>query len=131
MFSISFDATPVADGGKDEMHFAFAVPISPSAAWELSRLRLDGPTGRAETLARASTQTGPVPLTQSRRVGSQVEIRWDAVSAPMVMVRDAATGEVLAFGRNGKLNVPTRADRLEIHLSDGLSSQRVLLSVAP
>ena len=131
LFSLSFDATPVADGRQDANHFAFAVPISPSAASELSQLRLDGPTGAAEVSATATTQARLSSPAQVQRIGGRVEVRWDATSEPMAMVRDASTGEVLAFARGGRVEIPTTAAQLEVHVSDQIRSRRLIVPVTP
>ena len=131
LFSLSFDATPVADGPEDAKQFAFAVPINSSAASELSQLRLSGPTGTVDISATAMSQTRPTTATQARRNGSRVEVLWDAVSAPMAMVRDASTGEVLAFARGGRVEIPTTAAQLEVHVSDQIRSGRLIVPVAP
>lgn len=130
LFSIAFEASDVADSREGAQHFAFAIPISQVAASELSTIRLDGPTGAAEALAVAPTQARLALPPQARRIGGRVEFRWDPASAPMAMVRDASTGEVLAFARNGKVDVPTWTDNLEVHLSNGISSSRLMLPVA-
>lgn len=131
VFSLSFDAAPVGDALQSEEHFAFAVPISLAAAARLSRLRLHGPTGTAQVVASAPSQTGPGRPMGARRVGGRVEVRWDHLSAPMAMVRDATTGEVLGLAREGRLDLQTSAADLEVHLSNGPTSRRVTLPVAP
>ena len=130
VFSISFDASPVADGLGSDEHFAFAIPLGPSAAVELSHLRLQGPTGMAELTATAASRAEPAAPAEARRLGARVEVRWDRRSAPMAMLRDAATGEILALGRDGVLEVPTKATNLHVILSDGPSS-RTMRFLAP
>jgi hypothetical protein len=49
----------------------------------------------------------------------------------MAMVRDASTGEVLAFARGGMVEVPTTAAQLEVHVSDQVRSRLVRVIVAP
>ena len=50
---------------------------------------------------------------------------------PAALIRDAATGEILSFGRGGGVEVASRARVVEILLSDGVVSLRRLVQVAP
>ena len=55
-----------------------------------------------------------------------MELTWDATSFPMALVRDPATGEVLSFARNGRVDLHLASEEIEVLLSDGLrSSERV------
>ena len=49
----------------------------------------------------------------------------------MAMVRDPVSGQVLGSLRGGAAELPTRATRLELHLSNGVSSRVVQLPVEP
>ena len=129
LFSLAFEATPVADSPEHDEHFAFAIPLSPSAASDLSLLRLDGPAGAAEIRASAPVRAGPSLPAQALREGSRVQVRWDAASEPMAIVRDASTGEVVAIARGGRVDLATAATSLDLHLSDGLSSRRVTIPI--
>ncbi len=131
VFDISFDATPVADDIAGAEHFAFAVPIDPAAAADLSALRLETAVGLAELSAAATAPANIQLAPQAQRVGQKVQLQWGVGSTRMVMVRDAATGEVLALGRGGSVELSTRAGRLDVYLSHGPSSQRIQVPVAP
>jgi hypothetical protein len=130
-FTISFDATPVADDMAGAEHFAFAVPIDPAAAANLSALRLESAVGVAELSAVAESPANLQLSPQVQRIGQNVRLQWGVGSVRMAMVRDAATGEVLAFGRGGSVELPTRASRLDVYLSSGPTSQRIQVPVAP
>jgi hypothetical protein len=65
----------------------------------------------------------------ARREGMNVTLRWNAATYPMIMVRDPGSGEVLAFGRNGTVMVPTTKNELELVLSNGVRSQRLRLAI--
>jgi hypothetical protein len=54
-------------------------------------------------------------------------LQWNAAAHPVVMVRDAATGQVLSFARGGSVRLPATATRLDATFSDGTRSARVLL----
>ena len=58
-------------------------------------------------------------------------VRWDARHHPMVMVRDANTGEVLSFARGGSVDVVTRSRQLDLVLSDGVQSRVKRVTVTP
>ncbi|HEX6924526.1 MAG TPA: hypothetical protein VF167_03825 [Longimicrobiaceae bacterium] len=133
LFSYAFAPTTVSDGRPGARNFALRLPVDGDVADRLATLRVTG-EGRS-----ASVSANPVEPSESRlrvpdarpplrRVDAEtVELSWDADRNPMVMVRDPATGEVLAFARGGRARVSSRAAELELSYSDGLRSatQRV------
>jgi hypothetical protein len=131
VFDITFHATPVADDLAGAEHFAFAVPVDPSSAADLSSLRLESAVGLAEVSALTTPSANIQLAPQAQRVGQNVRLQWGVGSVRMAMVRDAATGEVLAFGRGGTVELSTRAARLDVYLSSGPASQRIQVPVAP
>jgi hypothetical protein len=131
IFKLSFDAALVADDPQGSRHFAFAMPLDPGRALQVGSLRLSAPGG-------AAISTGPVAQLQragrpdsmvARRDPSGVVLSWDASIHPMVMVRDADTGEVLSFARGGNSRLWTAKDELVVERSDGLRSQRLRLAI--
>jgi hypothetical protein len=54
-----------------------------------------------------------------------VALRWDAAAHPMVMVRDAETGEIVSFARGGQVDVATRKRTLDVVISDRVGSRAV------
>ena len=43
---------------------------------------------------------------------------------------DPATGEVLSFARNGRIDLPIQSEQIEVFFSDGIrSSERILRTV--
>ena len=44
------------------------------------------------------------------------------------MVRDAATGDVLSFARGGDMVIKTPAKQLELTLSSGVTSEKMVLN---
>jgi len=52
---------------------------------------------------------------------SGTQLSWDADRYPDVLVRDAASGDILTFGRDGRVFVPTTT-ALEVTFSDGIST---------
>jgi hypothetical protein len=65
----------------------------------------------------------------ARRVGGGVALHWDAAAHPMVMVRDARTGQILSFARGGDANVASGTAELEVVVSDRVRSRRIAVKV--
>lgn len=120
----SFAATEVADlPGGPERHFAFVLPMDVPLSASLGRLTVRA-NGRSATRLRAGPgTTGADPAAVvTRQSALQVELRWNSASYPMVMVRDAATGQVISFARGGSARVWTRGSNFELQFSDGVKS---------
>lgn len=132
VFDLSFDAAEVADDPRKGRHFAFAVPLGADAG-ELGTLRLTAPGGTAEA-ARATPPAAAArapDIVEARRVAGGVRLQWDGTAHPMVMVRDARTGEVLSFARGGEAELATDAAELDVASSDRVGSRTVRTVVAP
>ncbi|HEX5575556.1 MAG TPA: hypothetical protein VFX42_06740, partial [Gemmatimonadales bacterium] len=61
----------------------------------------------------------------------RVALRWDHRAYPMVMVRDPDTGEVLSFARGGEVQLLTAKTKVDLLLSNGVTSNRRRVRVAP
>jgi hypothetical protein len=125
LFSLSFDATPVADKGSGSRHFAFAVPLDPALATQLTTLRLQGPGAPFAAVAqsRGDLTRGVRPeAVNVKREGDGVTLQWDAGAHPMIVVRDPDTGEVLSMARGGSARIPTEKAELVLEVSDGVRS---------
>ena len=126
VFGLSFDATPVADDPRGARTFAFAVPVDQRSSARLGGLRLAGPGGAAEALSQPVAAFGAASdSVVARRVAGGVALHWDATAHPMLMVRDARTGQILSFARGGDANVAAVSGELEVVLSDRVRSRRV------
>jgi hypothetical protein len=127
LFSLSFDATEVADDPSGSRHFAFAVPLDQARAARLGSLRLTGPAGAATISPRvgALRQTVPPDSIVARREPGRVALEWNVQAHPMIMVRDPDTGEVLSFARGGKARVATSKAKLDLVVSDGVQSRTI------
>jgi hypothetical protein len=126
VFDLSFEAIEVADDDRGGRHFAFAVPLDESAAARLESIRLAGPGVGLAAVARSPASlraTAAKPPSVTRTAGG-LAIRWDAAVHPMVMVRDAASGQVLSFARGGSVVVPAGASGVDLVMSDGVASRR-------
>jgi hypothetical protein len=129
LFSLSFDGDSIADAPGAGRSFAYAIPLSratkPIASMVLAgprgSVRRDAPLVASSSIAGERAQ-GDATGAITRRVGSGASITWNAQRYPLVVVRDAKTGEVLSFARGGATTVETAATDLELTLSDGVGS---------
>jgi hypothetical protein len=127
LFTQSFEPTAVADVRSSvESHFAFALPLSDAVQSRLVALRL---VGQGRQFLRATTAGGPrgvAPAAPQGAVeswqGQRAAITWDTLAAPIVMVRDPTSGQVLSIGRGGRVTVETRGAELDLLLSNGVAS---------
>lgn len=132
LLNLSFQADEVADAPGRHKNFVFAVPLPSSAVARIATLRLHGQgqqavvsTAAAGESAGAQLNVGAKPdSVEVRRVGGgRVGLRWNARALPMVMVRDAATGEVLSLARGGDVELPGIKGEVELVMSDGVRSR--------
>lgn len=119
LFDVAFDAARVADAPSGEGVFAFTVPLDENARARLQSLGVVGRDGE-RTVRRAVTASE----TRVDRQDGVRRVRWDAASYPAALVRDATTGRVLGFARNGSASL-SAAGAVELVLSDGVRSRVV------
>jgi hypothetical protein len=101
--------------GAAPAHFAVLVPLPAGA--EVSGVVVR--KGGAEVARVGSADAAPAAggaLAEAAEGGGAL-VRWDAARHREALVRDARTGEVLAFGRGGAARVHGSAPELEIVLS--------------
>ncbi len=131
LFAISFDGDTIADVPGAGRSFAYAIPLARGTK-PIASMVLAGPHGSARrdaaagervqsNVAGARSLSAPTSAV-ARRVGNGAAISWNAQRYPLVVVRDAKTGEVLSFARGGATTVETAASDLELTLSDGVES---------
>jgi hypothetical protein len=125
VFGLDFSPLEVADDPRGAKHFAFVVPLRPERAARLASVHLQG-AGVQASLAQASTELPAVQVT--RGSPGRVALRWDAARAPMLLVRDAATGEVLSFARGGETEVAAPRGEVSVTVSDRVRSRELRLS---
>lgn len=116
LFSYAFQGQAM-DHHPGDRSFAFAIPNSIAQPARLARLRLVGPEGEV-TRHRSSAVSEPVVST--RKGARDVTLAWDGREHPMALVRDAATGRVISFARNGQMRLRGTLQDLEVVLSDGV-----------
>jgi hypothetical protein len=121
-----FAAATVADYPSPASTFAFVVPMDQARRDRVARLGVRGPGGQAE-LQRAVPPPGAAvvaPVPAAERTAGRVRVRWDPARFNAALVRDAATGEVLAIGRGGEVRLAQPRGDLDVTLSDGVRSAR-------
>jgi hypothetical protein len=123
LFSLAFGGHEVADGADGERHFAFVVPRGPAMAG-LAELRLSAGARTARHLSTAVpgriAPEAPRFSVAAPAAGSAPVLSWSADRHPVVLVRDARTGQVLSFARGGRVEVPAGTGEVELLFSDGV-----------
>jgi hypothetical protein len=133
VFSLSFTPEQVADDPHGGQHFSFAVPLSSDRAGRVAAVRLAG-RGREATTRRTYRMTPqmrslPVAIEAHRSAPGRITLRWDASTHPMVMVRDASTGQVLSLARGGAAELLTDRTDLDLVVSNRVQSRQVRVVV--
>ena len=115
--TIPFEISEVADlPGSTERAFAFVLPLSAGEQATVSALRVSARGLSASS--RPATTADPNPA-MTRLNPQQIELRWDATRFPVVLVRDAASGQVLSFARGGVARIWSRAQDFELQFPNG------------
>jgi len=129
---VPFAPVQVADLQEgDAQHFTFTLPLETRVESALSSLRI---LERGEVrhfrkaLPAAAVSAVREPVVTAMKAGL-AHLSWDSGVHSKVMVRDVRTGYVIAFGKEGSLDLHTDAGELEITFSDGVRSQRRVLKV--
>jgi hypothetical protein len=127
--SVPFQTYEVADEPNQESrHFAFIVPLGTGTMEALDTLRVvKGVSELASQKAKSTLQTQQAMniFRTADLGGRRMEVHWDANAHPVVMLRDARTGEVRGFLRGGDATIEDAPDNLELQLSDGVKSKLV------
>jgi hypothetical protein len=132
VFSYSFDGEQPSEGADPTArHFAFAIPVSDTVAQSIATLTLSSPTGqRVERTVGGAMPAGALEVT--RESPEAVRFRLAGPSSDFAVVRDRASGRIVAFVRRGgqPVLVRSRAAEFDVQLSDGVrSSARVVRPV--
>jgi hypothetical protein len=128
IFRVAVEAVPVADGDPAEAHFATFVPLAAPALESLRRVEVETPFGSAARVAASPAAPGEAPTVRLGSIGTgAVSLEWDAARHPIALVRDRASGAIVAFARGGEATVALpEADpaQLVVDLSDGVTTRR-------
>lgn len=125
--TIPFDAPEVADLPSTSLRiFSFVVPMSAKTLDNLHSLRIL----RAQQELASQRQSGMLP--QAANITGAIQMQplpnrrlqftWNATAYPVLMLKDAQTGEVRGFLRGGSAVIQDAPDQPEIHISDGVRS---------
>jgi hypothetical protein len=122
----SFAGDEVAHADPGTRLFAFTIPIGHLEPGAIHRLRVAGPRGATEriTSPRAVDRR---PEATRRTVGAATRIDWDGGRHPMALVRDRATGDILAFARDGRIDFPADQGPVDVILSHGTGSRHAVV----
>lgn len=125
IFSLSFAANRIADLPGDNQSFAFVIPVAMLRGHSLSELVLT--SGGRTVRNRAAADVGSDAQTVVTRTGPRsARVQWDGAKFPAVMVRDAKSGEVIAFARGGDASIVASDGDLELFYSNRVRGARVL-----
>ena len=130
LMTMPFDAAEVADMPDTSLRlFSFVVPMSTDTMNKIASVNLSK-DGRE--LVRTTADAAVAPMLAARAVvkpqflpNKKMQFSWDATQSPMVMLRDAKTGEVRGFLRGGNADIEDVPDDLEVQFSDGIHSSAV------
>lgn len=118
VFTLRFEPRPLDHG--DNALFSAAIPVSVAQPDRLASLRLTGPEGTVERLRGPGPPPG-ITLEDPSARGGAAAVRWDAEAYPLAVVRDRATGQIVAMSRSGRVAVPD-PETVDVTLSDGVRS---------
>ena len=128
--SLPFDAPEVEDLPNTSLRmFSFVVPMSADTVSKIASVHLSKDD---RELARVTAPSGAAPMLNARVAvrpqylpNHKMQFMWDATQSPMIMLRDAKTGEVRGFLRGGSGTIEDAPDDLEVQFSDGIHSSAV------
>ncbi len=119
LFTLRFDPDPIDHGGAI---YSAAIPVTVARPDRLATLRVTGPEGAAER-HRAPGGAPPTVVLEDGG-GTGAVLRWDTASYPMAVIRDRATGQIVAMPRGGAFRVPDPG-AVAVTLSDGVAGHAV------
>ena len=125
LIRLDFAPAEIADAPDAPRSFAFAVPLTSARADRLATLTLDG-EGRSATVSAAPQATA---VDVRGAPGGRVHLRWDATRAPVVLVRDPDTGQVIAFARGGQADVITARRELSLSVGDRVGGRDLRVTI--
>jgi len=126
--SVSFDAAEVADlPDRSVQMFSFIAPLGADALQAIQTMHVK--SGQQELARRAVSAgsaeefTAAVDVQDLPNGGAQVV--WDADRYPVLMLRDARTGEVRGFLRGGNAQIVQSPKEIEIRAPDAARGEKI------
>jgi hypothetical protein len=138
LFTHAFDGEQVADAPDvSARQFAFALPLDDATRGALAALRVNDGTRTAVRRALTRAEALDAGALQVRRGAGRAlsaRLTWPA-SAPLAVIRDARTGEIISLARDGAVELPGRlGTEVDVTLSDGVragATRRLRLQASP
>lgn len=121
LFTLQFEPDPIDHGGAI---YSAAIPVAVAQPDRLATLRVTGPEGVAKR-QRAPGGVSPTVVVEDGG-GTGAVLRWDVATYPMAVIRDRATGQIVAMPRGGAFRVPDPG-AVAVTLSDGVRGHAVEL----
>jgi len=121
LFAKRFDGEAISHLPDGYSNFVFALPTREIELNRLASLHVRGNGHSASLQATGAAKSASDPQVSLMPDRSGTQLSWDADRYPDVLVRDAASGDILTFGRDGRVFVPTTT-ALEVTFSDGIST---------
>ena len=128
VLSFAFSGQRIADLPGDNETFSFVVPLSALRGRSVESLRLSA-RGRTSTNVASAVVDADPGVVATRPAAGRVRLRWDVARYPVLMVRNRATGNVIAFARGGDATVAATQDEIEINASNRVRSSRSTVRV--
>ncbi|MFN2602457.1 MAG: hypothetical protein ABR582_06830 [Gemmatimonadaceae bacterium] len=128
LFAVGFEPARVADASPDSKQFAIAIPLEARLISQIAVIRVTGAGKTAErrTIGTESLNADNSSVTISDAAPGKrtLAVSWRRDIYEMAVIRDADTGEILAFGRNGRTTVSVPSGKVDVTLTDGVQSVR-------
>jgi hypothetical protein len=124
IFSHSFEGDEPADlTDRSLRQFAFAIPLDDATAQSIAQIRLTTSSGASTALSVATHQgIGSDPVDASIPRAGQVAFQLRDPAVRLAVVRDRASGQVLALVRGGTTVLRSTSTEFDIEVSDGVRS---------
>jgi len=121
--SVSFSAAEVADlpDNRSVQIFSFVVPLQPEIFDAMQTMHVM--TGKRELVHRTVSATPASDFQNAVRMqdlpNGRLQMVWDGDRYPVLMLRDAHTGEVRGLVRGGSAEIEAAPDEIVVHAPDG------------
>jgi hypothetical protein len=130
-FAHAFEPSDI-DHAPGVRHFAMAIPVSETDRAAMAVIRVRGPSGttfvdrgRARSMAAGWMRQAAAATRVQGQAQGRASLSWSTDAFRAALVRDVATGAVLAIAREGELTLGANPREVEVILSDGVRSQTV------
>jgi hypothetical protein len=123
VLSFSFNGQRIADLPGDNETFSFVVPLSALRGRNVASLRLSA-RGRTATNVASEVVDADPGVVATRPGSGRVRLQWNVNRFPVLMVRNRATGNIIAFARGGDATIAGNQDEIEVNASNRVRSAR-------